>query len=190
MSSNLQGRSPPDDIAADGPPRVYLRPVGRRDRTEFLGLMQESRTLHEPWISPPLTPLAFQNYLARTQRDDHEGLLVCIRDTDAITGVINLNNIVRGTFLSASLGYYAASRYAGRGYMQEGLELVKTHAFRSLGLHRLEANIQPDNQRSIALVRRCGFVKEGISHAFLYLAGRWRDHERWAVYDPRPTLNP
>jgi len=171
-------------------PRVYLRPVSRRDRSEFLTLMQESRSLHEPWIQPPLTPLTFQNYLARTQRDDHEGLLVCLRDTDAITGVINLNNIVRGTFLSASLGYYVTRRHAGQGFMQEGLELVKDHAFRSLGLHRLEANIQPDNHRSLALVRRCGFVKEGMSHAFLYLAGRWRDHERWAAYDPRSTLNP
>jgi ribosomal-protein-alanine N-acetyltransferase len=184
------GKGPrPERSAATSEPRVYLRAVGRRDRHEFLTLMQESRGLHEPWIHPPLTPLAFQNYLARTQRDDHEGLLVCIRATHEIVGVINLNNIVRGTFLSATLGYYASTRHAGRGYMQEGLTLVKQHAFRSLGLHRLEANIQPENHRSIALVRRCGFVKEGISPAFLYLAGRWRDHERWAVYDPRTTLH-
>lgn len=174
---------------ANAQPRVYLRAVSRRDRQEFLTLMQESRGLHEPWIHPPLTPLAFQNYLARTQRDDHEGLLVCLRDTHEIVGVINLNNIVRGTFLSATLGYYASSRHAGQGLMQEGLTQAKQHAFRSLGLHRLEANIQPDNHRSIALVRRCGFVKEGISPAFLFLAGRWRDHERWAVYDPRTTLH-
>jgi ribosomal-protein-alanine N-acetyltransferase len=174
---------------ADAEPRVYLREVSRRDRQEFLTLMQESRNLHDPWIHPPLTPLGFQNYLTRTQRDDHEGLLVCLRDTHEIVGVINLNNIVRGTFLSATLGYYASSRHAGRGLMQEGLTLAKQHAFRSLGLHRLEANIQPDNHRSIALVRRCGFVKEGISPAFLFLAGRWRDHERWAVYDPRTTLH-
>jgi len=190
MSTPVDGTGQGTRDAADGLPRVYLRPVSRRDRHEFLTLMQESVSLHEPWISPPLTPLAFQNYLARTQRDDHEGLLVCIRDTDTITGVINLNNIVRGTFLSASLGYYAASRHAGHGYMQEGLELVKHHAFHSLGLHRLEANIQPDNHRSIALVRRCGFEQEGRSRAFLYLAGAWRDHERWATYDPRPTLRP
>jgi ribosomal-protein-alanine N-acetyltransferase len=189
MSGFLHGDGSASRGGASPAPRVYLRPVNRRDRTEFLSLMQESRSLHEPWISPPLTPLAFQSYLTRTERDDHEGLLVCTRDTDAITGVINLNGIVRGTFLSASLGYYAASRHAGQGYMLEGLALVKDYAFRTLGLHRLEANIQPDNHRSIALVRRSGFVKEGMSHAFLYLAGRWRDHERWATYDPRSTLN-
>jgi ribosomal-protein-alanine N-acetyltransferase len=170
--------------------RVYLRPVRRRDRQEFLDLMQQSRRLHDPWIQPPLSSLAFHNYLSRLARDDHEGLLVCTRDTDTIAGVINLNNIVRGSFLSASLGYYVAAPYAGRGYMSEGLELVKQYAFGTLGLHRLEANIQPDNQRSVALVKRCGFSYEGLSPAFLFIAGAWRDHERWTAYDPRPTLLP
>jgi len=170
--------------------RVYLRPVSRRDRNEFLKLMQESRHLHEPWIQPPLSSLSFHNYVARTHRDDHEGLLVCARQDDAILGVININNIIRGSFLSASLGYYAGAPFAGRGYMSEGLELVKRHAFRKLGLHRLEANIQSDNVGSIALVQRCGFIYEGLSPAFLYIAGQWRDHERWTAYDPRPTLHP
>ncbi|MEQ8861076.1 MAG: GNAT family protein [Pseudomonadales bacterium] len=175
---------------ADSALRVYLRPVTRRDRSEFLDLMQRSRVLHDPWIQPPLSNLNFHNYLARTHRDDHEGLLVCCRDSDAIAGVININNIVRGSFLSASLGYYAGAPYVNRGYMREGLELVKSYAFRNLGLHRLEANIQPDNAGSIALVKRCGFVYEGLSPRFLYIAGAWRDHERWTAYDPRPTLNP
>ena len=170
--------------------RVYLRPVSRRDRTEFLDLMQQSRHLHSPWITPPQSSLSFHNYLTRTQTEDHEGLLVCSRETDAITGVININNIVRGSFLSASLGYYAGAPYAGQGLMREGLELVKQHAFRTLGLHRLEANIQPDNQRSIALVQRCGFRREGLSPAFLYIAGAWRDHERWTIIDDRRTLQP
>ncbi len=170
--------------------RVYLRQVSRRDRGEFLELMQQSRHLHHPWIQPPMSSLAFHNYLARSQRDDHEGLLVCNRADDAIVGVININNIIRGSFLSASLGYYAGAPFAGCGYMREGLELVKRYAFRELGLHRLEANIQPDNHRSIALVKRCGFHYEGMSPAFLFIAGEWRDHERWTSYDPRPTLHP
>ncbi len=175
-------------MTADG--RVYLRPVARRDRGEFLTLMQCSRSLHDPWIQPPLSSLSFHNYVSRTHRDDHEGLLVCARQDDAILGVININNIIRGSFLSASLGYYAGAPFAGRGYMSEGLELVKRHAFGKLGLHRLEANIQSDNVASIALVQRCGFTYEGLSPAFLYIAGQWRDHERWTAYDPRPTLHP
>ena len=69
-------------------------------------------------------------------------------------------------------------------------ELVKRYAFHDLGLHRLEANIQPENERSIALVRICGFEHEGLSKAFLYIAGRWRDHERWTVFHQRRNLHP
>ena len=150
---------------------VYLRPVTGADRVEFLELMRVSQQLHQPWISPPLTDASFAGYLARTQRDDHEGLLVCQKHDDAITGVININNIVRGSFLSASLGYYAGAPYAGQGLMKEGLELVKSYAFFTLGLHRLEANIQPDNHRSLALVRHCGFEREGHSRGFLFIHG-------------------
>jgi [ribosomal protein S5]-alanine N-acetyltransferase len=171
-------------------PEVYLRPVNRRDRAEFLALMQQSRALHEPWIQPPLSSLSFHNYLARTQREDHEGLLICQRSDDAIAGVININNIIRGSFLSASLGYYVGEPFAGRGYMREGVKLVLRYAFRDLGLHRLEANIQPDNRPSIALVKSCGFVYEGLSPRFLFIDGQWRDHERWTACDERPTLFP
>ena len=55
------------------------------------------------------------------------------------------------------------------------------HAFKSMKLHRLEANIQPGNAASIALVRSCGFSKEGYSPRYLKIGGRWRDHERWAI---------
>ena len=65
--------------------------------------------------------------------------------------------------------------------MSEGLALVLRHAFCELRLHRLEANIQPANAASIALVRRCGFAYEGLSPRYLKVGGRWRDHERWAI---------
>ena len=95
--------------------------------------------------------------------------------------MINLNNLIRGNFQSAFLGYYAFLPHAGQGLMHEGMLLVLTHAFRSLKLHRLEANIQPANEASIALVRRCGFVREGLSRRYLKIYGRWKDHERWAI---------
>lgn len=167
---------------------VLVRRVVRSDRDEFLALMQASTSLHEPWISPPLTQRAFDAYLARMQRNDHEGMLVCRRDGGTIVGVINLNNIMRGSFLSASLGYYAGKPYAGRGYMTGGLKATIRFAFDELGLHRLEANIQPNNAPSLNLVRRCGFEHEGFSPRLLYIAGQWRDHERWAIYDRRDTL--
>jgi ribosomal-protein-alanine N-acetyltransferase len=168
--------------------RVYLRPVCKADQREFLHSMKHSVALHHPWISPPTTDVLFDYYLARLRRDDHEGMLVCARDDHRIIGVININNIVRGSLLSGSLGYYASARDAGHGYMREGLTLIKRHAFRSLGLHRLEANIQPENTKSIAMVKACGFQFEGLSPRFLYINGAWRDHERWTAIDTRERL--
>ena len=96
-------------------------------------------------------------------------------------GVINVNEIVRGHFRSAYLGYYAFVSLAGRGYMSEGLALALRWAFGELRLHRVEANIQPANEASRALVRRLGFRREGFSRRYLKITGRWRDHERWAL---------
>ena len=109
-----------------------------------------------------------------------------IRREDAqIAGVINLNSIIRGTFQNAFLGYYAFSPYEKKGLMQEGPVLVIRHAFSRLRLHRVEANIQPGNRKSLILVQRCGFVREGFSRHYLKVRGRWRDHERWAVLQDR-----
>ena len=98
-----------------------------------------------------------------------------------MAGVYNISQIFYGHFRSAYLGYYAFAPFAGQGYMREGLQLVLRHAFGPLGLHRLEANIQPENAPSIALVAGAGFRLEGLSPRYLKIGGRWRDHERWAI---------
>lgn len=108
-------------------------------------------------------------------------LLVCRRDDGDIVGVVNITNIVRGSFKSGYLGYYVFAGYERQGYMRAGLRAVVRYAFDSLKLHRLEANIQPGNSASAALVRSCGFRKEGYSPRYLKIGGRWRDHERWAI---------
>ena len=96
-------------------------------------------------------------------------------------GVAELGQIVHGAFKNAYLGYYAGAPFAGRRYMTEGISLVLDHAFNRSRLHRVEANIQPDNVASIALVKRLGLTREGYSRRYLKISGRWRDHERWAM---------
>ena len=95
--------------------------------------------------------------------------------------MVNISNSVMGAFRSAYLGYYAFAGFARQGLMREGLRAVVKHAFGTLKLHRLEANIQPANIASIALVRSVGFKLEGYSPRYLKIFGRWRDHERWAI---------
>ena len=169
---------------------IYLRRVTHNDEAEFLALMRASEELHQPWIQAPTTPALFKYYLQRIRRNDHEGFAICRGTDEVIVGVININNIVRGSFLSASLGYYVGATFQGQGYMQAGLTQLIDYAFSTMGLHRLEANIQPDNLRSQELVRRCGFEYEGLSKNFLFLDGAWRDHQRWCVIDSRAKLRP
>jgi len=159
--------------------RITLRKPTWRDRHEFLAAVRASRALHRGWVAPPASSVAYAAWLQRLRGPAHVGFLA-IAD-GAIAGVVNLNEIVRGSFQGAYLGYYANVRLAGRGYMREALALALDQAFGPLRLHRLEANIQPANHPSIALVESLGFRREGVSPRYLKIGGRWRDHERWAL---------
>jgi [ribosomal protein S5]-alanine N-acetyltransferase len=161
--------------------RVYLRAPASTDREEFIALMRASRSFHRPWATAPTDHERFDAYLADAGRPDFEAILVCRREDLAIIGFFNLSQIERGAMQSAYLGYAAAKAFAGRGYMREGIELVLRHAFLTMRLHRIEANIQPGNHASIALARGAGFRREGFSPRYLKISGRWRDHERWAI---------
>ncbi len=163
------------------PARVGLEKPAPHRLTAFLEAVRRSRALHTPWVSPPSTPAAYQAYLRRLRDDRHLGYLVRMRGSDALVGVVNVSEIVRGAFRSAYLGYYAFVPYQRRGLMAEAVALVVDEAFRRRGLHRLEANVQPGNRASIRLVKRLGFRREGFSRRYLRIRGRWRDHERWAI---------
>lgn len=161
--------------------RVYLRFPVMEDCQEFLVLNRASARFHRGWAYPPKDRKQFAGYLARCQRDDFRGLLVCLKSDGRIIGSINLSQIFRAGFQSAYMGYYVGADYARQGYMTEAVGLALDYAFRALKLHRVEANIQPHNQASIALVKRLGFTLEGYSRRYLKIGGRWRDHERWAI---------
>lgn len=158
---------------------TLARPSVQR-RTEFLAAAARSRTLHGPWTSPPRTAQEFGQYVKRFNSPTHIAFWI-LTETGEIAGVANISEIVRGRFRSGYLSYYAFAPHSGRGYMTQGIRAVLAKAFRSLGLHRLEANIQPGNESSRRLVQRLGFRLEGYSPRYLKIAGRWRDHERWAI---------
>lgn len=155
--------------------------MARQDADEFIAAAIASRRFHFPWVSPPLTRRAFDARLARMASPNDFMFLVRRRNDGALAGYVDLTNIVRGPFLSAYVSYYAFLGFERQGLMTEGLRLVSRFAFNKLRLHRLEANIQPANRASIALVAACGFQKEGYSPRYLKIRGRWRDHERWAL---------
>ena len=160
---------------------IYLRPPVLSDQQAFLGAVRDSQALHHPWVAAPNTPVKFRAYIRRMAPPANAAFLVCRRDTQALVGVINLTNIVRGVFQSGYLGYYAFAGHDAQGLMRRGLQAFVRHAFTSLKLHRLEANIQPGNVGSIALVSSCGFNQEGYSPRYLKVGGRWRDRRCWAI---------
>jgi ribosomal-protein-alanine N-acetyltransferase len=159
---------------------AFLETPAPRHEQEFLAAVVRSRRLHGRWVTAPRSSAEYRLYLKERAGPRQYKYFVC-DEVGGLCGVINLSELVRGSFQSAYLGYYALTPHAGKGYMTAGLELVIARAFGELGLHRLEANIQPQNERSIALVHRAGFRLEGLSARYLRIAGRWRDHERWAI---------
>jgi ribosomal-protein-alanine N-acetyltransferase len=160
---------------------VFLRKPRASDEDEFLRLVRESRRLHRPWTMPPADAAGFARFLRRSKQDNVITVFACERESGRIVGVFTVSEIVRGNFQSAFLGYYAHAEFAGRGLMSEALGILLRHVFTRAGLHRLEANIQPGNLPSIRMVRRLGFRREGFSPRYLKVAGRWKDHERWAI---------
>lgn len=158
---------------------LILREPLQEDESVFLEAAHASEELHFPWVKAPTTSEEFQDYLNRSKQINQKSFLLC--EGNLLLGVFNINEIVRGLFQSAYLGFYAFQEYAGKGYMSAGLKLVLAKVFTDLQLHRLEANIQPENSKSIALVKSNGFCKEGYSPKYLKINGEWRDHERWAI---------
>ena len=163
-------------------PLVTLRPAARADAGELVRVNQASRGLHHPWAAPFTDEAGFDAWWGRILTGPFVGLVARDAATGEIAGVVNVIEIVYGQFYrGAFLGYYGVAGMGGRGLMTEAVRLAIRHAFDELGLHRLEANIQPGNAPSIALVKRLGFRLEGFSPRYLCMDGHWRDHERWAL---------
>ena len=169
------------DLAKTAGMDVVLSAPSASDAAQFIDAVRTSRSLHRPWLDLPDTPGRYAAYLDRAGRGDQANYLIRHRACGGLVGVVNVSNIVRGGLQSGYLGYGAFASHAGRGLMTEGLRAVLDAVFGELRLHRVEANIQPGNARSIALVRRLGFEKEGYSRRYLLIDGDWRDHERWTL---------
>lgn len=162
-------------------PRVILKKISLHDEHDFLFAARASRELHKDRVEVPCTARAFRRYASEMRTSDDIAFLVRRRDTSELAGVIELQDIFMGNFCNAYVIYYAFSDHTQQGLMREALTEVISIAFGKLRLHRLEANIQPENHASRRLAKACGFQKEGVSLQFLKKGGEWRDHERWAL---------
>ena len=151
------------------------------DRREFIVAVLASRGLHGNWVEPPATAAEFRAFVRHGAGRDRYALLARERTNGRLVGVVTVANVVGGSFANATLGYYGFAGAAGGGRMTEAVGLAVGWSFERLGLHRVEANIQPENTPSSALVERLGFRYEGHSPRMLLIAGVWRDHDRYAI---------
>jgi ribosomal-protein-alanine N-acetyltransferase len=159
------------------PDGITLRRLGPDDEPAYLAAVARSVRLHHPWAYPPDTADAFTGYVAGSETR----IPLAVAIDGELAGVYTLSQIVHGLFRNAYLGYYAFVPHAGTGAMRSAMPSVFRFAFDELGLHRLQANVQPDNARSIALLRATGWREEGYARRYLKIGGRWRDHLMFAI---------
>lgn len=160
---------------------LSIAPAKRSDAAELIAANIASRAHHAPWIQAFTDREGFEEWFGTLVTGASVGLVARDAHSRSIVGVMNLSQIFRKGFQNAYLGYYGMVAFARRGLMSEAVRLATRYAFDEIGLHRIEANIQPGNLASIALVRRIGFRKEGFSPRYLRINGVWCDHERWAL---------
>ncbi len=165
--------------AVAGSTRIELTAPVSADVDALVAAVRSSSDLLHPWVYAPASTVAATAWIERVRFPDTEAHLAWADET--LVAVVNINNLTRGGFQSGALGYYGFSATAGHGYVREAVSLVIARGFGELELHRLEANIQPGNDRSRKLVQALDFRLEGFSPKFLRIDGEWRDHERWAV---------
>lgn len=93
-----------------------------------------------------------------------------------IIGKIGLSSLIRGCFHSCFLGYNIDHEYINNGYMTSAVSEISTFAFKTLNLHRIEANVMPHNKPSLRVLQKCGFCEEGLAKKYLLINSVWEDH--------------
>lgn len=174
-------------------PRLVLRAMTEADRDACVRAYTESREHWRPWLpsvaSGESPEQQFETRLIRNQQGWKTGVRLSFNaftlDGGEFVGDCNLNNVVRGAYNNADIGWRVTCGCQGRGYATEIVGAVMTWAFTALpsggGLHRIQANVMPRNARSMALARRLGYRAEGLAHAMLHINGAYEDHVMFAI---------
>lgn len=167
---------------------VELRPLRHRDARAWAELRRRNERWLREWESttPPDSmrrPLSFRQMVRRFNAQAREGEAlpwVVTYDGD-LAGQLNVSNIVWGSGRMATVGYWVDQNLAGRGIIPTALALAVDYCFESVGMHRIEINIRPENHASLRVVQKLGFREEGRRARYLHINGDWRDHLSFAL---------
>jgi [ribosomal protein S5]-alanine N-acetyltransferase len=177
---NIFARLP---AAASGE-RVYLRPPHRSDFHQWAALRDKSRAFLQPWepvwAGDELSRSAFRSRVGRALNDARDGsahvFFIFDRNSHDLLGGITLGHIRYGVAMNGHIGYWMGEQHAGKGLMQDAVLALVAYGFDRLGLHRLEAACIPGNERSIRVLEKTGFTREGLLKSYLKINGEWQDH--------------
>jgi ribosomal-protein-alanine N-acetyltransferase len=167
---------------------VTLRPIATSDRRAW----EDVRARNAAWLvrweatrppGSPGRPVDFRGMVRDLRRQAKQGrcLPFALVVDDALAGQVTVNNIVGGSAMFASIGYWIDQRHAGKGYVPLAVAMAADHCFFRLGLHRIEIAIRPENAASLRVVEKLGFPEFGYAPRFLHIDGDWRDHRLFAL---------
>ncbi len=170
--------------------RVGLRPLRLRDAGRWSSL----RLRNEAWLAPwePSSPYPWSQrhtrsaYMSmvnalRGQARQGTTLPFAVLYDDVLVGQLTVSNVVRGVLRSAHVGYWIDEAHAGRGVTPTALALAVDHCFGPVGLHRIQADVRPENTASRRVVEKLGFRQEAFYLRYLDIDGAYRDHLGFAL---------
>lgn len=172
---------------------LVLRPIRYRDRKEWSALRARNEKWLAPWeASNPAPGGGLPNYRQmvsslKAQAAQATALPFVIAawtpgyKEPVIVGQLTVSSIVWGSAMMATLGYWVDQDRAGQGIAPTAVAMATDHCFRTLGLHRMEINIRPENGPSLRVVEKLGFRDEGYRPRYLHINGRWADHRSFAL---------
>jgi ribosomal-protein-alanine N-acetyltransferase len=167
---------------------LVLRPLRRRDAGEWGRVRARNAAWLAPWeatlpADSTSSPMTFGQYVRELNRQARAGTsrpwVVELRGD--IVGQVTVSGISHGSLSSAAIGYWISRDVAGRGLMPLAVAMAVDDCFFSLGLHRIEINIRPENAASLRVVAKLGLRDEGVRRAYLHIQGRWADHRTFAL---------
>jgi [ribosomal protein S5]-alanine N-acetyltransferase len=171
---------------------VALRPIRQRDRGAWREVNQRNRTWLRPWEAtipppppghfPPRRP-TFRQMVRHLRGEAQAGRMLpfVVTYQGRLAGQLTVAGITWGSMCSAYIGYWVDSAVAGRGVMPTAVALATDHCFLTLGLHRLEICVRPENGPSRRVAEKLGYREEGIRPRYLHIDGGWRDHLVYAL---------
>ncbi len=165
---------------------VTIRPIRLRDARALERELAENRSWLRQWeATNPHGPISFdtrasiRSLLANARSG--AGLPFAIEHDGQFAGQLNVSSISYGSLSSAAIGYWVSERFAGKNVTPTAVALATDHLFFSVGLHRMEICIRPENAPSLRVVEKLGFRYEGLRRRFIHINGDWRDHFCFAL---------